>query len=100
MRKGDCSICSNVADFTMAVIFLLPQREEKLGKMRKGDCYLCSNLADFTMAASFLLPQREEKGEKRTLQIAPIRLILLKLPVSYHLRERKIRKVVKSAKLE
>ena len=86
MRKGDCSICSNLADFTMAASFLLLQKEEnekrelfhllhfsrfyygcqflltsERGKRRKEDCSIYSNLADFTMAASFFLLQREEK---------------------------------------
>ena len=29
MRKGNCSIYSTLADFTMAASFFLPQREEK-----------------------------------------------------------------------
>ena len=29
MRKGDSSNCSNLAQFTIAAGFLLPQREEK-----------------------------------------------------------------------
>ena len=64
MRRGVSSICSILANFTMAATFLLPQR--KGGKRRKGDSSIGSILANFTMAATFLLPQRR-KSEKRGL---------------------------------
>ena len=98
MRKGHCPSCSNVADFTLAACFLIPQKEEKWEKgtvpvapmllillsggekRRKGDSSMHLNLGDLFQNYSQLhdifiriqfpnTQEHERRGEEAPLLI-------------------------------